>query len=419
MTGEELAGPHRESGCVAGHSSSRARASVVAALLIIGAATLRPTPGSVAAGEFHCLNCGAWLQDGLNNVLLFAPLGLALGAVGIRASPSVLTALGLSVGVELLQVLAVDGRDAALRDIVANTMGGMIGALAWRTRLWWPSSRVAARATGVGILVLGAIAAAPGWWFVPIGPDTPYFAHLDPRTAPFPAPAKLHAAQWNARDIRCCPDPASEAMRHDAADGWVKVRVAATLTATPPGRSRLLTLWDARSEPVVIIGVTSARAWASVATPIRAAGARDFAVGVVPPRQWRAGDSVSATLTARPGLWSLAIEQNGRRVEGIVRQRPLLASYLFLPWFADIAEPHSLIRWVAFAVPAVMLGWVAAFVRRGWAWAAGPLVAGGAFACGGPWVYSMTAALDLGVLTLVTLAATWSAREVQRKRLVA
>lgn len=350
--------------------------------------------------------CGAWLQDGLNNILLFAPLGLALAWSGRRITTAGLLSFCLSLVVELLQWRAIDGRDAALHDLLANTAGGFVGAGAWHLKLLWPSARVAARASGVGVMLVGAYAGAPGRWFVPVGPTGPYYAHLNPRTAPFPTDAALLDARWNGRTIRCCPDPASAQMQFEAASGAVRVAVEAKLAAAPLGRGRLLTIWDANSQPLAVIGVNSDGVWASVSTLIRAAGVRDFAIGLTSPRPWRSGDAVSVEFTAERGVWRLVLDQNGQRVTSVVRQRPIMASYLFLPNFAHVAEPHHSARWIAFVFPAMLLGWCAAFTRTGWRWLVGPSAALVAFFWGEPWYYPQLAVLDLGLVAAVVLLGT-------------
>jgi hypothetical protein len=326
----------------------------------------------------------------------------------------------------------VDGRDAALSDLIANTLGGLLGELTWRVRLWWPAPRTAIWSTAAGSVVLGLMAGAPGRWFVPAGPDGPYFPHLDPRTAPFPADASLHRATWNGRDIRCCPDASSSTMQAEAAAGRVRVEVTASLHSAPRRRGRLLTVWDARSTPVVAVGVTPTRAWASVASPARASGARDFAVGIRPPTPWRTGDSVQITVEATPGTWQLRLSQKAlpeapagasssersgalpdvRTVTAVVRQRPLLAAYYFLPGFTDVQEPHGVGRWAAFLLPAVLLGWSAGFLASSLRWCAGPVAAGLAMLWGHPWGHRPLATFDLAVMTMFVALATAATRRI-------
>ncbi len=96
--------------------------------------TLRPDPSAavaVAASPWHCLLCGeAGTADFLVNLMLFAPLGAALAGLGWRLGPSAALIAGCSVMIEVIQGVALPGRDAALGDVVANAIGGGVGWLA-------------------------------------------------------------------------------------------------------------------------------------------------------------------------------------------------------------------------------------------------------------------------------------------------
>ena len=76
-----------------------------------------------------CLACGGlWLTDGISNVVLFAPFGLALGGLGVRWRGVLLLSAGFSLGVEYLQSIGVPpARSAAWADVVANAAGGLVG----------------------------------------------------------------------------------------------------------------------------------------------------------------------------------------------------------------------------------------------------------------------------------------------------
>lgn len=95
-------------------------------LLGLAAAALgRPEPGVVVA-------------EAVANVVLFVPLGLAGGWLVRRGrEPWVVVALGLlAVAVEAVQYPTA-GRDASLRDVVLNSLGGLLGvAVALLGKLW-------------------------------------------------------------------------------------------------------------------------------------------------------------------------------------------------------------------------------------------------------------------------------------------
>jgi VanZ like protein len=93
-------------------------------------------------------------SDVLNNLILYLPLGIALG--GSSLTRVLLYGLGLSTGAELLQLGYID-RTPSFADIVSNTAGAVIGYLAARVFL----STQAKGPRSVGILRPVAAAAIP------------------------------------------------------------------------------------------------------------------------------------------------------------------------------------------------------------------------------------------------------------------
>jgi len=139
---------------------------------LIAVATLAPY-GAMAAEQMPprwCLVCGGlWATDGISNVVLFGPFGVALSMLGVRWWRVLVLSAGFSLGVEFLQSIGVPpGRSAAWADVVANGLGGLSGAWLWARRGWvFPTSwRVAAGlcwgwAVGV-VLLFGLTSAALG-----------------------------------------------------------------------------------------------------------------------------------------------------------------------------------------------------------------------------------------------------------------
>ncbi|WP_052574204.1 VanZ family protein [Gemmatimonas aurantiaca] len=130
-------------------------AAIVAATLLPGNGTpVEQLPPS------WCLRCGGlWLMDGVSNVLLFVPLGVALAWLGWRVPTVLLTGAVLSLGVETLQWLGIPAqRSAALADVLTNTAGACLGLLV--VRHW--SGVVLARGRQAGWLAVAWTAAAAG-----------------------------------------------------------------------------------------------------------------------------------------------------------------------------------------------------------------------------------------------------------------
>ena len=114
-----------------------------------------------------CLACGGlWLTDGISNVVLFAPFGLALGMLGVRWWGVLLLSAGFSLGVEYLQSIGVPpSRSAAWADVMANALGGLFGVWLLALRGWlFPASwRVAVRLSwgwAAGVVLMFALTSA-------------------------------------------------------------------------------------------------------------------------------------------------------------------------------------------------------------------------------------------------------------------
>jgi hypothetical protein len=126
------------------------------------------TPSASSPPEGFCLICGEQGTAGLLlNVVLYLPLGLSLALFrGWRAA--VAACFLLSAGVEAAQLL-IPGRHGALADLLANTVGGALGAaLGVRPRAWlFPrptAERLAAAAAALGaaaLIVTSALLVTP------------------------------------------------------------------------------------------------------------------------------------------------------------------------------------------------------------------------------------------------------------------
>ena len=142
------------------------RVAACAGLLVILAATLTPEPSQSRAAEatpLWCLVCGEYGGvDVLNNILLFMPFALGLRLAGVSCRTVVITGAVLSLGIETLQLFAIPGRDASLSDVLTNTLGSWLGAVAgarWRTLLRPRSRRALQLAWG----------ASAGWLVLQVG----------------------------------------------------------------------------------------------------------------------------------------------------------------------------------------------------------------------------------------------------------
>jgi hypothetical protein len=235
--------------------------ALAAGAIAVALLTLLPHPGQeelVRATPPTCLVCGALGGvDVILNVLLFVPIGLGLGLLGVPWPLAAAVGLGASGLVEFLQMKVVAGRDASLSDLITNSAGAILGAglgRSWRGLLL-PSARAAgALAAGWGLAWLAlATATGSGLHPVPTGADwygqwAPELGHLD----------RFQGEVLSAR-AGGAPLPPG---RRDDAPAWEErltspeFSVAAAIrTGPPPARlAPIVSVFDADQEEVLLLG---------------------------------------------------------------------------------------------------------------------------------------------------------------------
>jgi hypothetical protein len=147
-------------------------------MLFILGATLIPMDAGSETDFIACIVCGSrGTADALVNVILFAPLGLALALTGRTGIRWIGYAALLSATIEFAQ-LVIPGRDPSLADVCFNALGAATGQLVAHVGLRWLASdeRTAARlsitASVAAILVFGLTARL----LAPMFPASPYQA---------------------------------------------------------------------------------------------------------------------------------------------------------------------------------------------------------------------------------------------------
>lgn len=151
--------------------------------------TLEPLPAQAEATQLSpwtCLLCGTQgSADFLLNVALFVPLGAALAWLGTGRLKTLAFGAGLSLAIELAQATLAAGRDPAMGDVLANSLGALGGN--WTAialpGLWYPTisrARRLATVAGVGWLLMTVVtgwlvlpAPAPAQPIVLVAPDRP------------------------------------------------------------------------------------------------------------------------------------------------------------------------------------------------------------------------------------------------------
>lgn len=205
----------------------------------------------------HCIVCGEQgMGDVLANILLFVPLGASLTLAGVVRRRVVLTALALTAVVEFLQAFVIPGRDPSLGDIVANTLGAVLGLLvvSRSTALLSPAPSherlLGPAATVAAVLVIGATA-----WFVhPVLPLRPLFGQW---TARFENSAWYTGEVLDARignyllPSRLLDWPVG--VRRELLGG-TPVEVAFRAGVAPDRRAPVFGIWDDHPSQLLLIG---------------------------------------------------------------------------------------------------------------------------------------------------------------------
>ncbi len=133
----------------------RELASGVAWLVVVGWLTLRSNPvlrEIAMATPWNCVLCGqGGTTDFALNLLLFTPFGVVARALRWPFGRLLLCAFGLTLSIEFIQGNFLIGRDATLGDVMANTLGAMLG---WPLAAWWQSLGTAPRRARTTALVV-------------------------------------------------------------------------------------------------------------------------------------------------------------------------------------------------------------------------------------------------------------------------
>lgn len=327
-----------------------------AGIAIILLATLGPGSGrgSPAARFSFCLACGPFGgTDFIANIVLFLPLGLALGWRSSHRWRWLLAAFALSAVVELSQALWLPTRSATLGDLAANTAGAAIGVVWAQVR----HRRLAAQVLGLLATALTiAIAAAGSFLLQPAPLATSgvfgQIAHRFGGTVRYPGTVLAFRAADHLVDDGPIPDarPISDAW---AAHG-LELEVVTVATTNPNRRSQIAGLADGAIPFPAGFWHTNTRVgfelrWRAHHFRLRGPG---LAIAAPTP-----GDTVQLKAAWRDGILTLSTE--GGRAAAL-RAGPGTAWTLLapLPIHLKPGMRYLGIPWLAilFGLPAFLLG---------------------------------------------------------------
>lgn len=248
-----MAPPHRKN-LLRSHKLSRVIVAV--SLAVIATLTLLPSPHSDTSNSFACVFCGELaMADAIRNVLLFVPLGLGLGLMGMTLRRAVLSALLVSGGIEFLQ-LFIPGRDASIGDVITNVTGCAFGFALIASAKWWmsPSPRLAGKlALAWTGLVLGTIAFT-GYLLQPSFPQSTYYGQWTPRFGHMEwYRGKILDARIGSRFIRSWNLEHSDSVRSDLLRG-APIEILALAGPSVSDLASLFSIADEYQRRILLIG---------------------------------------------------------------------------------------------------------------------------------------------------------------------
>ncbi|HET7457255.1 MAG TPA: VanZ family protein [Gemmatimonadaceae bacterium] len=334
--------------------------------LVVAALTLTPSLNEHMLRGF-CLVCGELGgQDFLDNVLLFVPLALGLRLSGVRTWRAVAIAFAASGTIELLQRWVIPGRDASVGDLLANTLGGGVGALlgAWWRTLILPDPPRARRLAAAGAAAWVAVLAATAWTLQRTVPRSPtgYDVHWTPEDFP--------GERYGGRvlsvavgDVPLVPGRLSEAAVRGALDAD-SIRFSATFTAGAArrrGSEVIARVATPDSVPVLVFARRGCDLALEARTRVHDARLRppNVAVeGVLPCGANAAiaklGDTLRATgvLTTERLRLTVGDARGGEARGASAPISPVLGWSFFLPWYVSLDGSRRLLH----ALSALWLG---------------------------------------------------------------
>jgi len=355
-----LAHPHRRPPALGWSPTIErlARIGVIANLLVISAVTMRPgevDPAQAPCG-FLALSCGELVTlDVILNAMLFAPLGACLVIAGGRPRLTTLGGFALSAAIEALQLL-LPGRYPALRDILANGAGGLLGATlaAAAPSLLRGGALTAHRLLLGWTLGLGLLSSAGAALLHPSAPDAIWFGQWAPELGNF----ERYAGAVISAELQGAPLPSRSFPTPPAfRASYSSMHVEATATA-PHGRSEraapIVSVFDEHQRKILILGQHGDDLIFEPRLRGEDWGLRGIAIrvrGGVPAN----GDTLWLGARYRAGVLSAASRQNGepRRVAASERLSPISAWRMLLPWRWPMTAP------VGITLDGLMLGLLA------------------------------------------------------------
>ncbi len=291
------------------------------ALGMIAFFTLRPSPEdaeAAARSPFICLfPCGDQsLRDAILNTVLFIPLGFAIRLWHPALRAWLLTLL-TTCSIEFTQYHWLLGRDASLRDILTNALGGAIGVMLvshWRPliRPDRRQSRVLAAAGGAAWLLMVAVTA---WLIRPSLPRSVYWGQWAPELGQFDTwQGTLLDARINGARLPTGRMTNSDAVRSELLSDSVLVEATIVNGIAPREIAPIASVFDSEQREIFVLGQRGRSLVFRMRTGIRA-----FEMGgqmvILSDAFDTPGDTMHVYGGAVRGDWVIAAERHGTRRE--------------------------------------------------------------------------------------------------------
>ena len=363
---------------------SRRQWAIVASLALIAAATLTPSPHGEWLHDFWCWRCRE-APDSVDialNILLFMPLGISLSRE-IRLSRALAVIVATTVVIEVLQYFVIVGRFGVLRDVVANTAGGVLGlAIGYNAKtLVRPDQRTARRIAWIAAVFWLGHAVLAMLAFRPAATRFLFYAHVRPELGQYDVyGGSVGRASVNGAIVYSGPFPPGVDPK-----AWTSepLDLAASVTMGPPTSrpAPILGITDSRMNDIAFLGESRGDLFFRSRT-------RGVDFGLRPPVVVLS--HVFDTLGAQRGAGLLVAgmrdsftlttkAQNGIGQTGVATATLTPSLGWMLWWPFGIPHPATVrwVRWLWLAIPFVAIAFwsgAAAEDRRG-VWAIAPPVA--------------------------------------------
>lgn len=337
----------------------------IAGLLFISALTLMPQPeesARAAATPITCILCGdLGSVDFLLNILLFIPLGLGLALAGFSSRRTIVLAGLLTCLIELTQMKLIPGRDASLGDVLANSLGGGLGALLaahWR-QLVFPETSRSRRLALSCALALAWVWGGTAWALGPAYPEGGrWFGAWAPELGNF---AKFTGTPLTvlAGGEPLLPGPAIDQQRlEDAVAARPAIELRAVIDAPPDGLAPIGLVVDDPLGEVILLGQDRQDLAFRLRMRASIVRLRVPMASLDGGMEGQRGDTVDAQGALNAGAFELNSRVGGHVLS---RRLPLSASWgwsLITPWDSALGpEVHFLTALWIVGLIAVLAYW--------------------------------------------------------------